>query len=254
MRRLSLSWRIYWLLVAMLAAGFALNAWLPQGSMIDAAVQAQAVQQAMPPRWQMALAYAGVALVLYGGLGAIGMVLAQRMGFADLWDPAVTNWQRFVIPALWGAALGLFFIVADSLFSRVNPLGGFPHPPFPTSLVASLNAGIGEEILFRLFFIPFWMWLISGLILGGRGREPIFWIVTTFSAIAFAAGHLPTALVLTQTAGVGDLPASVLAEMLLLNGALSFVAAWLFRRFGILAAMGVHFWTDIVWHVIWGLI
>lgn len=253
MQRISLSWRIYWLLVGALVAGFTLNAWLPQGSVIDAAMQAQAAQQAMPPRWQMALVYAGVALVLYGGLGAIGMALARRTGFADLWDPGVTNRQRFLVPALWGAALGLTFIVADSLFSRVNPFGGFPHPPFPTSLVASLNAAIGEEIIFRLFFIPFWMWLISGVMLRGRGRAPTFWIVTTASAVAFAAGHLPTAMVLLEMPDPGDVPFSVLAEMLLLNGALSFVAAWLFRRFGILAAMGVHFWTDIVWHVIWGL-
>ena len=39
-----------------------------------------------------------------------------------------------------------------------------------------------------------------------------------------------------------------------MNGSLSVVAASFMRRWGILAAVGVHFWTDVVWHVLWGSI
>ncbi|MCD6284330.1 MAG: hypothetical protein J7M39_00270 [Anaerolineae bacterium] len=44
----------------------------------------------------------------------------------------------------------------------------------------------------------------------------------------------------------------MLVEIFLLNGVLSVIVAWLFRRYGFLAAMSVHFWTDVVWHVVWG--
>jgi len=43
-------------------------------------------------------------------------------------------------------------------------------------------------------------------------------------------------------------------EIFLLNGVLSLFAAHYFRQYGFLAAVGIHFWTDIIWHVIWGLI
>jgi hypothetical protein len=46
----------------------------------------------------------------------------------------------------------------------------------------------------------------------------------------------------------------MLAEIFLLNGLLGVVAGGLFARRGAVAAMGVHFWADIVWHVVYGII
>ena len=103
--------------------------------------------------------------VLYGGLGFIGITFSRKLGFAEIWDDRVTNRQRFLIPGLIGAALGVFFIGADMILSRYHSLGNIPHPPFPTSLVASAIAGIGEEIIFRLFFISFWVMSITRLLL-----------------------------------------------------------------------------------------
>ena len=40
----------------------------------------------------------------------------------------------------------------------------------------------------------------------------------------------------------------------LLNGTLSLVAAYFFRRSGYLAAATVHTAADFVWHVLWGLL
>jgi hypothetical protein len=45
----------------------------------------------------------------------------------------------------------------------------------------------------------------------------------------------------------------LLVEMILLNGILSLIAAYYFKKSGFLAPVGIHFWADIVWHVIWGL-
>lgn len=38
------------------------------------------------------------------------------------------------------------------------------------------------------------------------------------------------------------------------NSLIGLPAAWLFRKYGFLAAVGMHFWTDIVWHVLRGAI
>ena len=57
---------------------------------------------------------------------------------------------------------------------------------------------------------------------------------------------------LVGTRSLADVPIVLLGELFVLNGLLSVVAAVLFRRYGFLAAVGVHFWTDVVWHVVYG--
>jgi hypothetical protein len=250
MQRLSPSIRIYVGLIVLLAALGALNAFLPQGS-YSTALSDQALPASKPV---IALVTAATLLVLYGGLGFVGLQLSQRMGFSPLWSPDISQRRRFVIPAYIGLGTGAFFVLADAILSRMHALGSLPHPPFPTSIVASVTAGIGEEAIFRLFFIPFWVWLISSVILRGRWRDGVFWVVSVWSALAFALGHLPSVIFALGLEGVSAVPAALMAEIILLNGALSLLAAAQLRRSGFLAAVGVHFWADIAWHVVWGLL
>ena len=51
-----------------------------------------------------------------------------------------------------------------------------------------------------------------------------------------------------------DMPPLLWVEIMLLNGVMSMFAAYYMKKNGFLAAVGVHFWTDIVWHVVWGLL
>jgi len=250
MRITGLSFQIYVGLIILLAVLGAANTFLPQGDVVDTLSGGQ--MPASKP--VMALATAGIMLFVYGGLGLVGLLLAQKLGFAAVWDPDVTVQQRFLIPACLGVGLGVFFIGADLVFRQFHTLGALPHPPFPTSLVASVTAGIGEETIFRLFFVPFWLWLISAMLLKGRGQETVFWIVVLFSALAFAAGHIPSVMLVTGVRSVCDLPMALLVEIILLNGVLSVLAAIYLRKFGFLAAVGIHFWADVVWHVVFGLI
>lgn len=200
----------------------------------------------------LAVVYAGIILFVYGGLGFIGLILSQKLGYADIWEPKVSNRQRFFIPALYGMGLGLVFIIADAILSRFHGFGPLPHPPFPTSLVASAVAGIGEEIIFRLFFISFWVWLISHVILKKKWQNQIFWIFAVISAIVFAFAHIPSVLILFGMKSFSELPPAIWIEIFFLNGMISLVAAYQFKNYGFLAAVGIHFWTDVVWHVIWG--
>jgi hypothetical protein len=193
-----------------------------------------------------------IMLIVYGGLGFLGLYLSRKLGFADLWQDSVSNRNRFVLPALIGAGLGIFFIIADLTIKKFHGLGSLPHPPFPTSLVVSVTAGIGEEIMFRLFFISFWTWLVSYLILKNRFQNTVFWIVAVISALAFALGHLPSTMLIFGWKSMAEVPPALIAEIILLNGALSIPAAYCFRKYGFLAPVGIHLWNDVVWHVIWG--
>lgn len=193
-------------------------------------------------------------LVLYGGLGLIGLILARRLGLPEIWDAKVTNRDRFLVPAIRGVGIGLFFIAADLVFRNFNTVGAIIHPPFPSSILASAVAGIGEEMIFRLFFISFGTWLISVKILKGRYQGQVFWVMAVFSALLFGLSHLPSLVILFGLNSFQQVPVVFLAEVLILNGVFSMVAAYYFRKSGFLAAVGVHFWTDVAWHVIFGLI
>jgi len=66
-------------------------------------------------------------------------------------------------------------------------------------------------------------------------------------------GHLPSVMIILGLEEIGEIPFALMSEIILLNGILSLFAAYYFRKFGFLAAVGIHFWTDVVWHVVWGL-
>jgi membrane protease YdiL (CAAX protease family) len=247
MSKLSTSTKIYIGLVLILAASNTVQILLPSyQSMIPAA--------GLPaPLPVIALVNAGIAIVLYGGLGFIGLTLARKNAFADIWQPEVTNSQRFLAPGITGVGLGILLIVGDIIFSQFNGIGRFQHPPFPSSIFASLSAGIGEELLFRLFFISLWFWLIS-LILRGKWQKGVFWIITIISALVFALGHIPSIMIMYNYTSLSQISPVLWIEGILLNGIISVFAAFFMKKYGFLAAAGVHFWTDIVWHVIWGVI
>ncbi len=237
-------------LIVLIAFLTALNLLLPQGEFANLS----APDQLPPSKPVTALASALLILVVYGGLGVLGRHLALKLGFPDLLDPTVTDRVRFKLPALVGIVIGILFIPLDHLFATFHGMGPLPHPPFPTSLVASIVAGIGEELMFRLFFISFWVWLISRILLKSRAHETVFWIVAVLSALAFAAGHLPSVMVIVGAESISALPSTLIAEVFLLNTMVSLPAAYYLRRAGFLAAVSIHFWTDVVWHVIWGLL
>ncbi len=238
----------FFILLAILALAAALNSFLPQGEVGTPLPESQI------PKWQLALGGAGITLVLYGLLGFLGLTLWRNLGFPEIWAENITNRQRFLLPAIAGGVLGILFIIIDLVFSPFNGIGRIMHPPFPTSFVASVSAGIGEEIIFRLFFISFWTWLVGKVILRGRGLAVVYWVVSVFSALAFAAGHLPSLMILLGVSDPSQFSPVLLAEVFLLNGLISIVAAYYFKKYGFLAPVGVHFWTDIVWHMLWGLI
>ncbi len=50
-----------------------------------------------------------------------------------------------------------------------------------------------------------------------------------------------------------DLPVALVAEIFVLNSLVWLPAAFYLRKAGFLAAVEIHFWADLVWHVLWGL-
>lgn len=236
---------------------FATYAWMPYEQML-ASLSVPAETTALSPL-VLGLGNAAIMLVIYGLLGTAGYWLARRLGLPGIYRPEAGWRGLFWLPLGLGAVMGVFIVILDSLFALGRDWGGFTHPPFPFSLTASATAGIGEEVLFRLFVLCLWAFLLN-LVLrwrkaaGTPAHPAALWIGNGIAALAFAAAHLPAAMLLLNASTPAELPINVLVELVLLNGALGLVAGQRFMRDGLVAAIGIHFWADIVWHVIFPLL
>ena len=203
------------------------------------------------PRLQLAAIGAGSVLVVYGLLGLVGSWFARRLELPIMFRPGA-GWRAWLLwPMAIGMLLGVILVILDQPFARANATSGFPHPTFPLSLIASGAAGIGEEILFRGFVMGLWAFLFSLALRRSSGKRLAWWFGNLMAALAVSASHIPAAMLLLKVPSPAAIPASAMAELFLLNGSLGLVAGERYMRNGLVAAMGVHFWADIVWHVIW---
>jgi membrane protease YdiL (CAAX protease family) len=249
--------RILALMLALyvLAAAFYI---LAPGGMMDAAANPAIAQ--MPgatnrPAWQLVGANAALIIVVYGLLGLAGYWLTRRAGLPGIYRPGA-GWRAWVVrPIYIGAVLGALLTVVD-LAARALGQQAFAHPAFPASIGASLSAGLGEEIIFRLFMMGLWSviltWLFGKLLPGRDTRRVALWIANVIAALAFAASHFPGLMLLAGVSTPAALPAFTVAEVIVLNGLIGVLAGEASMRDGLVAASGIHFWADILWHVIYG--
>lgn len=206
------------------------------------------------PNWLFGLINAGIFLVLYGVIGLAGLWFARKLGLPGIYKEGA-GWREWVwIPLAVGLVVGVVIVGVDRLFSLGAGWEGFTHPGFPFSIIASASAGIGEEIMFRGFVLGLWA-LLFNLLLRRWGKTPLaLWIGNVIAALAFAVSHLPAVMILYGYQSFSVIPPLLLGELFLLNGVLSLVAGARYFRTGLVAAIGIHFWADIVWHVIWPLL
>jgi membrane protease YdiL (CAAX protease family) len=199
------------------------------------------------------LAAAGMVFVIYGLLGLAGYGFARKLGLPGIFSED-GNWRRWLlIPLVLGLIIGVVAMMIDLLFAPINGYGRLVHPGFPLSIIASLSAGIGEETLFRGFVFGLWGFILNWLLKRFNGRTLALWIANVIAALAFGAGHFGTIMVLTGASSLDQLNPLLLVEILLLNGMMGLVAGWRYMKDGLVAAAGVHFWADIVFHVLYGL-
>ena len=206
------------------------------------------------PPWLLGLANAGIIIIFYGLLGLAGYWFAKKLGLPGVFRERA-GWKEWLWrPLAIGLGLGLLVVLVDRGFAALGDWQGFPHPPFPFSIVASATAGIGEEILFRAFVLGLWAFLLNLILRRWRMTGEALWIGNVIAGLAFGAGHLPGVMVMLGVSSLASISPLVLGELFLLNGVVGLAAGERYLKQGLVAAVGVHFWTDIVWHVIWPLI
>lgn len=109
--------------------------------------------------------------------------------------------------------------------------------------------------------IPFGAYLIVMLWrnFGGIGLEAkeqiikrVFWPLAGISGVVYVFSYLPNLIYSYGVESLFNLPVPLLIQLLLMYGSLGMLAAWQYRRQGFLAAVQVHFWAALFWHIGWG--
>ena len=115
---------------------------------------------------------------------------------------------------------------------------------------AVLYGGIMEEILMRLLLMSLIAFLLWKLLGRKQISAPSWTLIAAnlITALVFAAGHLPAALVF-----FGELTPTLLLRCFLLNGLAGLLFGWLYRRYGLSYAMLCHMGSHLVFKLFFGL-
>ncbi len=214
------------------------------------------------PAWMLvvgSLIQGAAVAAIFGGLG---LWLGPKVGLGapDLRDvlhgePGSGPRALSALPlaAGLGVALGAVLLALQAGLMPLLPEAvrrSFEELDFPSpweGFLASISAGVNEEILFRLGLMTLFVFLGARLLRqGNRPGAGVVWTAMVVATLLFGSVHLP------QTAELlgGGLPASLVAYTLLGNGLGGVVFGWLYWKRGLLAAVTAHFATDVVLYVV----
>jgi len=245
-----INWKLYFLLLA--GNVFSTIAILPYVTSLEADV----IKASPLPLPIVLLLSVVQSTVLFSVLLFIGLRLAKSTGFkVSILENYLAkkkievNVKQIVKTSIpLGVLAGVAIVGLDLIFIKSGSnLGGQVSIPIWQGFLASFYGGISEEILLRLFFMTFIVWLIGKLIRTKSiptENNIIIWSSIIIAAIIFGLGHLPA------TAAITTLSPLVIFRAILLNGIGGVVFGWLYWKRGFESAMIAHFSADIVIHVI----
>src|SRR5687767_10093922 len=68
--------------------------------------------------------FSPLTILILAVMGYVGVLLARRTGFPDIWEERISNRQRFLIPCIVGLIYGVVTVAPLLLgeFNRLHPL------------------------------------------------------------------------------------------------------------------------------------
>lgn len=181
--------------------------------------------------------------------GFFGYILAEKLGL-------IRSFKLSKKPLL--LTLGLSVIVAGvvsaleyAVFCGAIPevAASYVEKPTAANWIASLTyGGVIEELMMRLFLMSLIAFIVWKLFYKKRESVPTGVLIgaNIAAAVLFAAGHLPTTVMM-----FGGITPLVLLRCFLLNGAGAVVFGRLYRKHGIQYAMIAHMLFHVVLKVSW---
>lgn len=168
-----------------------------------------------------------------------GVALASKVGLHAPAFEAFASGRPIgaaLTPQLLPGLIGGLLMAAIPWYFTSHGLIVEIHSP-SALLMAVFYGGLDEEIMMRWGLMTVFVWL--GWRLAGRpARGPsaaVVWSAIIVSAILFGAGHLPSTYVLN-----GHLTVSMMLSVIVAGAVFGVVAGYLYRRWGLEAAMICH--------------
>lgn len=148
-----------------------------------------------------------------------------------------------------GIAFGAIAILTDRLTHWTEIVASQMNLPsihidFPASLLIYPGGAIIVEILYRLFTIPFFLWLFSAVSFKDKYRTPLFWGMAALTSFIEPAGDL----------GLAKFGIGMMSAVFFQDYALNFAQAILFRKYGFAVSIALRVWFYLIWHVIYALL
>lgn len=194
--------------------------------------------------------------LLFAILIFIGLKLSNKLGFQMPIIKGIVNKEKadynvksiIKTSVLFGSLAGVIIILLDFIFFQFGLESLFKEVSVPIwqGFLASFYGGISEEIVMRLFFMTFILWLINKVIrVKGKIIENklLVWISIFIAALLFGIGHLPI------TSELMTITPLIIFRALLLNGIGGVIFGWLYWKKGLESAMIAHFSADIIIYV-----
>jgi len=200
------------------------------------------------------LAFAGMKMSTRTGLGTPIFNLFFYGNTAE--KKSITYWNIIFSPIILGCITGTAIIFIDYLFYfaglRIELTSGGSIPSWWEGILASFYGGVAEEIMLRLFFMNFLVWIVYRIKKKtvSEGYSSKFTIISAIiiSSVLFAFGHLPV------VANTMNLTPLLFIRTLTLNILPGLVFGFLYYKNGLFSAVISHFSADIILHVLFPLI
>lgn len=190
---------------------------------------------------QTTLSYVVIMLGLKLG-PAVGLGWPPLIGWRDSAGSVRRASDALVMATVLGTVAAFVLAIALLMSGAAGTQGASPLAPWAVGL-ASVGAGIQEEVLFRLGAMTIVAWLLSRFRMCVTHPVALVWSANGIAALLFGASHLP--LIAT-----GAATPAVVGYVIGVNGIVGLMCGWLFWRKGLIAAMTAHAIFDLVLKVL----
>lgn len=182
-------------------------------------------------------------------LSAIGLWISAQLAYPGFINSALPFTSLILWPLLFGTGIGILIV---GLNFATPPQFRIPQLRFPDSIIPYTLGGLFEEVLFRLFLLPLFVWLISFLLLRKQFQDETFWTVSILLALVYLVMQLQGARAIFKIKRLSEVPLALLISFLFASGLGAVLAAYYFRVGGFVSSFLLRVGIYLVWHILWG--
>lgn len=180
--------------------------------------------------------------ILFLLLGIPFLFLQTKANLPNFLETNISNKQRFLTPAIIGAAFGILDVVIIKMILHPEPYTELPPflQPFPYSLFLYFSGAFEIEVFYRL--IPLTLFLLTGKwIAKGKYFNVFFWTGAALTSLREPLEQLP------------DGPVLFMIYSVLTGFIMNYLQAIHFKKSGFLASLSVRLGHYLFWHILLGV-